>query len=150
MNGFVPMNTAYGLPNPYEQRYQQSQNSNPTTNMNFVVVENLQKAKEQIVPYGYTMWMRDSSQPYQYIKSVDSVGTPTFKVLKVEDVTDQMNQSNQTPISSNFVDIKDFNDLSIKVDNIQNTMSYLSSLIIPQPTMQKEDKKKVEKVGANA
>lgn len=109
---------------PYQERYlnmnlnqQQQQN----TNVNFLIVENMQKAKEQIVPYGYTMYMRDSSEPYQYIKSVDNVGTPTFRVLKFEDVTDKMNSLNGNANSgNNYVSSELFNNLVLKVQNLEN------------------------------
>ena len=113
------------------QQNQQQQSNQQQTNMNFVVVENMQRAKEQIVPYGYTVWMRDSSEPYQYIKSVDLTGTPSFKVLKVEDVTEQMvnGNNNQNKQTDQFVPIQDFNALNSKVEQLQNTVNYYSNML---------------------
>lgn len=123
------------------QRQNTPQVSNSSTNMNFVVVENMQKAKEQIVPYGYTMWMRDSSEPYQYIKSVDQVGTPSFRVLKVEDVTDKiLNTDYIQQQNVQYVNIEDFNNLNFKVEQLQNALLSIT---------EKKTKvtKSVEKVG---
>lgn len=156
--------------NPYQpkiDRYidlqQQTQTAHPSnTNMNFIVVENIQKAKEQIVPYGYTMWMRDSSEPYQYIKSVDQVGTPSFKVLRVEDVTNELlNNSIQTNTTNvEFVSLDNFNELSNKVNQLQDIVNQynnlLNQIIEKEQTIQKETKKtttkpisKIEKGGVD-
>lgn len=144
----MPINNNNNLMNmqqlsPYQDRYVNmslGQQQTNNTNMNFLVVENIQKAKEQIVPYGYTMWMRDSNEPYQYIKSVDNVGTPTFKVLKVQDVTeivDKPQQNNQ----SNYVPLDLFNSLSLKVEQLDASLNqYREELNKPKvgrPTKEK-------------
>lgn len=114
----------------YQQPQQQQQNTNQNTNMNFLVVQSMQEAKEKVIPYGCTIWMRDSSEPYQYVKSIDVTGSPTFKVLKVEDVTEQMlNDNGQFKETEKFVPIQDFNALNSKVDQLQNTVNYCSGVL---------------------
>ena len=138
------------------QRPQQQQNANQNTNMNFLVVQSMQEAKEKVIPYGCTVWMRDSSEPYQYVKSIDVTGSPTFKVLKVEDVTEQMlNDNGQFKETEKFVPIQDFNALNSKVDQLQNTVNYcsgvLNQVLTPQAqqnnTVIDVEPKEVKKIG---
>lgn len=131
---------------PYQERYlnmnlNQQQQQQQNTNVNFLIVENMQKAKEQIVPYGYTMYMRDSSEPYQYIKSVDNVGTPTFRVLKFEDVTDKLNAPQQNGNNIDYVSIDLFNNLVSKVQELDNNIKQYREEInrpkVGRPTKEK-------------
>lgn len=138
---------------PQQQQVQQQQNSgNP-----FIMVSNMKEAKEKILPYGTTVWMRDSSDPYLYVKGISMTGDPSFHVLKVEDVTDQMlNNNGQTQNNNQFVQIQDFNVLNQKVEQLQNSVNYYSDILnkAMTPTQQvvEEPKKvgrppKTEKVG---
>ena len=138
---------------PQQQQVQQQQNSgNP-----FIMVSNMKDAKEKILPYGTTVWMRDSSDPYLYVKGISLTGDPSFHVLKVEDVTDQMlNNNGQTQSNNQFVQIQDFNVLNQKVEQLQNSVNYYSDILnkVMTPTQQvvEEPKKvgrppKTEKVG---
>lgn len=138
-----------------QQQVQQQQNSNQP----FLTVSNMQEAKEKVLAYNSTIWMRDSSDPYLYVKSLDMTGTPSFKVLKVEDVTDQMlNNNGQNQNNAQFVQVQDFNVLNQKVEQLQNSVNYyndiLNKALAPTPTQQvvEEPKKvgrppKVEKEG---
>lgn len=138
---------------PQQPQVQQQQNSgNP-----FIMVSNMKEAKEKILPYGTTVWMRDSSDPYLYVKGISLTGDPSFHVLKVEDVTDQMlNNNGQTQSNNQFVQIQDFNVLNQKVEQLQNSVNYYSDILnkAMTPTQQvvEEPKKvgrppKTEKVG---
>lgn len=138
---------------PQQPQVQQQQNSgNP-----FIMVSNMKEAKEKILPYGTTVWMRDSSDPYLYVKGISMTGDPSFHVLKVEDVTDQMlNNNGQTQSNNQFVQIQDFNALNQKVEQLQNSVNYYSDILnkAMTPTQQvvEEPKKvgrpqKTEKVG---
>lgn len=140
---------------PQQQQVQQQQNSgNP-----FIMVSNMKEAKEKILPYGTTVWMRDSSDPYLYVKGISMTGDPSFHVLKVEDVTDQMlNNNGQIQSNNQFVQIQDFNALNQKVEQLQNSVNYyndiLNKALAPTQTQQvvEEPKKagrppKVEKEG---
>lgn len=138
---------------PQQPQVQQQQNSgNP-----FIMVSNMKEAKEKILPYGSTVWMRDSSDPYLYVKGISLTGDPSFHVLKVEDVTDQMlNNNGQTQSNNQFVQIQDFNILNQKVEQLQNSVNYYSDIlnkaITPTQQVVEEPKKvgrppKTEKVG---
>lgn len=163
MNNFIPYGTSnnMGIPqiDPYQDKVsrfnnlQQMQNITPqsksNTNMNFVVVENLQKAKEQVVPCGYTMWMRDSSEPYQYIKSVDSIGTPTFTILRVEDVTNRIlsNSIQQDLQSVQYVSIEQYNQLKDTVEQLKSTINSYSNIL--NKTMETSKNTEVKPVNTN-
>lgn len=157
MMNIPQMNMGTYQPNvgTYQQPQQPQQNTNQNTNMNFLVVQSMQEAKEKVIPYGCTVWMRDSSEPYQYVKSIDMTGSPTFKVLKVEDVTEQMlNNNGQNKQTEQFVPIQDFNILNNKVDQLQNTVNYYNNMLnqVLTPTQQNNtvidvEPKEVKKVG---
>lgn len=130
---------------------QQPQQTVSNTNVNWVVVENWQKAKEQIVPNNSTVWMRDSSEPLQYIKSVDGFGTPTFKILRVDDVTDAiLNNNGNTQTQQNFspegfVPVENFNELVNKfgalndtVGNLQQKINFYEQMFSQQLAPQKQ------------
>ena len=56
---------------PQQQQVQPQQNSgNP-----FITVSNMQEAKEKVLAFNSSIWMRDASEPYIYFKEVDFVGT---------------------------------------------------------------------------
>lgn len=118
---------------PMQQSQQPMMNN--TTNVNWVVVENWQKAKEQIVPNNSTVWMRDSSEPFIYVKIVDNLGTPNFKILKTEDVTDAILNNNgniqtqQNFQPEGFVPVENFNELVNKFGTLNDTVGSLQQKI---------------------
>lgn len=168
-NNYIPNN--FGInnnPNPMNmmnmgqlstyQQPQQPQNQQQQNNGTpFIMVSNMKEAKEKILPYGSTVWMRDASENYLYVKGISLTGDPSFHVLKVEDVTDQMlNNNGQTQNNNQFVQIQDFNLLNQKVEQLQNSVNYYSDILnkAMTPTQQvvEEPKKvgrpaKTEKVG---
>lgn len=129
---------------PQQPQVQQQQNSgNP-----FIMVSNMKEAKEKILPYGSTVWMRDSSDPYLYVKGISLTGDPSFHVLKVEDVTDQMlNNNGQTQNNNQFVQIQDFNALNQKVEQLQNSVNYYSDILNKAMTTTQQVVEEPKKVG---
>ena len=129
---------------PQQPQVQQQQNSgNP-----FIMVSNMKEAKEKINPYGSTVWMRDSSDPYLYVKGISLTGDPSFHVLKVEDVTDQMlNNNGQTQSNNQFVQIQDFNVLNQKVEQLQNSVNYYSDILNKAMTTTQQVVEEPKKVG---
>ena len=129
---------------PQQPQVQQQQNSgNP-----FIMVSNMKEAKEKILPYGSTVWMRDSSDPYLYVKGISLTGDPSFHVLKVEDVTDQMlNNNGQTQNNNQFVQIQDFNALNQKVEQLQNSVNYYSDILNKAMTTTQQAVEEPKKVG---
>lgn len=60
----------------------------PTQNVNWIQVSGIEGAKNQIVQPGQTAWMMDNNQPYFYVKSVDGVGSSTFRIFQFSEVHD--------------------------------------------------------------
>ena len=168
-NNYMPNN--FGMnnnPNPmnmmnmgqlstYQQPQQQQVPQQQNNGTPFIMVSNMKEAKEKILPYGSTIWMRDASENYLYVKGISLTGDPSFHVLKVKDVTDQMlNNNGQTQNNNQFVQIQDFNALNQKVEQLQNSVNYYSDIlnkaIAPTQQVVEEPKKvgrpqKTEKVG---
>lgn len=128
---------------PQPQNQQQQNSGNP-----FIMVSNMKEAKEKILPYGSTVWMRDSSDPYLYVKGISLTGDPSFHVLKVEDVTDQvLNNNGQTQNNNQFVQIQDFNVLNQKVEQLQNSVNYYSDILNKAMTPTQQVVEEPKKVG---
>lgn len=128
---------------PQPQNQQQQNSGNP-----FIMVSNMKEAKEKILPYGSTVWMRDSSDPYLYVKGISLTGDPSFHVLKVEDVTDQMlNNNGQTQNNNQFVQVQDFNALNQKVEQLQNSVNYYSDILNKAMTQTQQVVEEPKKVG---
>ena len=129
---------------PQQQQVPQQQNSGTP----FIMVSNMKEAKEKILPYGSTIWMRDSSDPYLYVKGISLTGDPSFHVLKVEDVTDQMlNNNGQNQSNNQFVQIQDFNALNQKVEQLQNSVNYYSDILNKAMTTTQQVVEEPKKVG---
>ena len=157
-NNLNPMNMMnMGQLSTYQQPQQQQVPQQQNNGTPFIMVSNMKEAKEKILPYGSTVWMRDASENYLYVKGISLTGDPSFHVLKVEDVTDQMlNNNGQTQNNNQFVQIQDFNALNQKVEQLQNSVNYYSDIlnkaIAPTQQVVEEPKKvgrpqKTEKVG---
>lgn len=126
-----------------QQQIQQQNTGNP-----FIMVSNMKEAKEKILPYGSTVWMRDSSDPYLYVKGISLTGDPSFHVLKVEDITDQMlNNNGQTQNNNQFVPIQDFNALNQKVEQLQNSVNYYNDILNKALTPTQQVVEEPKKVG---
>lgn len=106
----------------------------------FLIVSNIQEAKEKVLQYNSTIWMRDSSEPYLYVKSVDATGNPSFHAFRLEDVTSTISTNgNNIQQQVDYVSTKDFNELNTKVEQLQQNMSYYSS-VLQQIATQQQDK----------
>lgn len=91
VNNFLnPMNPYQMQPNYFNANYQPPQMPNYGTqaqarqsNVDWVYVNGLQGAREQIVQPGCTAWMMDNNDPLIYYKAVDQMGQPTFKAYRL-------------------------------------------------------------------
>ena len=159
-NNYMPNN--FGMnnnPNPmnimnmgqlstYQQPQQQQVPQQQNNSTPFIMVSNMKEAKEKILPYGSTVWMRDASENYLYVKGISLTGDPSFHVLKVEDVTDQMlNNNGQTQNNNQFVQIQDFNALNQKVEQLQNSVNYYSDILNKAMTTTQQVVEEPKKVG---
>nr|DAT58409.1 MAG TPA: hypothetical protein [Caudoviricetes sp.] len=83
------------------QNQQVQQPPAPTSNVNWIQVAGIEGARNQIVQPGHTAWMMDNNSPVFYVKSVDGMGSATFKVFQfVEIAPETLNPAqnqNNTP-----------------------------------------------------
>ncbi len=59
-----------------------------THNVNWIRVNGIEGAKNQIVQPNETVWMMDNNLPYIYAKAVDKFGTPDFHIYYTEEVSE--------------------------------------------------------------
>ena len=93
---------------------QQSQPQAPTTNVNWIQVAGIEGARNQIVQPGHTIWMMDNNSPVFFVKSVDGMGSTTFKVFHFTEILPEASnpvQNQQNTPSPDYVTRAEFNAL---------------------------------------
>lgn len=98
----------------YSSQNQQVQSPAPTSNVNWIQVAGIEGARNQIVQPGHTAWMMDNNSPVFYVKSVDGMGSATFKVFQFAEISPEalnpvQNQQNAT--NPDYVTRAEFNAL---------------------------------------
>lgn len=93
-NYLNPMNPYQMQPNYFNANYQPPQIQNygaqaRQSNVDWVYVNGLQGAREQIVQPGCTAWMMDNNEPMIYYKAVDQMGQPTLKAYRLTELEPQ-------------------------------------------------------------
>lgn len=86
----------------------------PTSNVNWIQVAGIEGARNQIVQPGHTAWMMDNNSPIFYVKSVDGMGSATFKMFQFMEIQPEAprtaeNQNNSA--NSDYVTRKEFDAL---------------------------------------
>ena len=95
MNRYINPMGAYPMqPNYFNANYQPPQMQNfgsqaRQSNVDWVYVNGLQGARDQIVQPGCTAWMMDNNEPLIYYKSVDQMGQPTLKAYRLTELEPQ-------------------------------------------------------------
>ena len=98
----------------YSGQNQQTQPPVPTSNVNWIQVAGIEGARNQIVQPGHTAWMMDNNSPVFYVKSVDGMGSATFKVFQFAEIAPEaLNpvQNQQNTPSTYYVTRAEFNAL---------------------------------------
>ncbi len=98
----------------YSGQNQQAQLPAPTSNVNWIQVAGIEGARNQIVQPGHTAWMMDNNSPVFYVKSVDGMGSATFKIFQFAEIAPEaLNpvQSQQNTASPDYVTRAEFNAL---------------------------------------
>ena len=108
-----------------EQQRQQYQPQTPAQNVNWIQVAGIEGAKNQIVQPGQTAWMMDNNSPMFYVKSVDGMGSATFRVFRFEEISPDCMASHPQQAQPDYVTRAEFEDLLRKLG---------------EPTLEKEDK----------
>lgn len=111
----------------------------PAQNVNWIQVSGIDGAKNQIVQPGQTAWMMDNNDPYFYVKSVDHVGSSTFRIFQFAEVQETVpEQTTQSQIDlSQYVQRGEFDALKAKLEEYTST----------QPKRQQKANKGVEDNG---
>lgn len=123
-----------------QQNTQTTQQSQPPSqNVNWIYVSGVDGAKNQIVQPGQTAWMMDNNDPYFYVKSVDGVGSSTFRIFQFAEVQEvQPEPSVQSQIDmSKYVQRGEFDALKAQLEEYTST----------QPKRQQKANKGVEDNG---
>ena len=105
----------------YSNQSQQVQPQAPTTNVNWIQVAGIEGARNQIVQPGHTAWMMDNNSPVFYVKSVDGMGSATFKVFQFAEIApESLNpvQNQQNTPSTDFVTRAEFNALLERLGDV--------------------------------
>lgn len=127
MNNYLnPMNPYQMQPNYFNANYQPPQMQNygaqaRQSNVDWVYVNGLQGAREQIVQPGCTAWMMDNNEPMIYYKAVDQMGQPTLKAYRLNELEPQSAvQSQPAPQMdmSMFATREDVAAIGAKVDKL--------------------------------
>lgn len=122
-----------------QQNAQPAQQQSSSQNVNWIYVSGVDGAKNQIVQPGHTAWMMDNNDPYFYVKSVDHVGSSTFRIFQFSEVQDVLSeQATQPPIDlSGYVQRDEFDALKAQLEEYTST----------QPKRQQKANKGVEDNG---
>lgn len=112
-----------------QQNTQAAQQQSPGQNVNWIYVSGVDGAKNQIVQPGQTAWMMDNNEPYFYVKSVDGVGSSTFRIFQFAEVQDVvLEQTAQPKIDlSQYVQRGEFDALKEQFDQFANVGKKVST-----------------------
>lgn len=93
---------------------QSQQMQAPTSNVNWIQVAGIEGARNQIVQPGHTAWMMDNNNPIFYVKSVDGMGSATFKAfqfMEIQPETPRMDENQNNSANGDYVTRKEFDAL---------------------------------------
>ena len=86
----------------------------PTSNVNWIQVAGIEGARNQIVQPGHTAWMMDNNNPIFYVKSVDGMGSATFKAFQFAEIQPEaprMAENQNNSVNTDYVTRKEFDAL---------------------------------------
>ena len=86
----------------------------PTSNVNWIQVAGIEGARNQIVQPGHTAWMMDNNSPIFYVKSVDGMGSATFKAfqfIEIQPEAPRMAENQNNSVNADYVTRKEFDAL---------------------------------------
>ena len=102
---------------------QNQQPQAPASNVNWIQVAGIEGARNQIVQPGHTAWMMDNNSPIFYVKSVDGMGSATFKIFQFMEIQPEAprtaeNQNNN--VNGDYVTRKEFDALLKRLGELPN------------------------------
>lgn len=97
----------------------------PSQNVNWIQVSGIDGAKNQIVQPGQTAWMMDNNSPYFYVKSVDGVGSSTFRIFQFSEIAETApEQATQPQIDpSQYVQRGEFDELKAQIEQLTTSQT---------------------------
>lgn len=106
-----------------QQNTQAAQQQSSGQNVNWIYVSGVDGAKNQIVQPGQTSWMMDNNEPYFYVKSVDGVGSSTFRIFQFAEVDDVAPEQPAQPQidMSQYVQRGEFDALKSQLEEYTST-----------------------------
>lgn len=122
-----------------QQGAQSTQQQSTGQNVNWIYVSGVDGAKNQIVQPGQTAWMMDNNDSYFYVKSVDDVGSSTFRIFQFAEVQEIVPEQTAQPQidMSQYVQRGEFDALKTQLEEYAST----------QPKRQQKANKGVEDNG---
>lgn len=117
-----PQISGWGQQNTQTAQPAQPQTQTQNQNVNWVYVSGVDGAKNQIVQPGQTAWMMDNNDPYFYVKSVDGVGSSTFRIFQFTEVQDVSGEQQVQPQidMSGYVQRDEFEQLKNRIEQFTN------------------------------
>lgn len=103
-----------------QQNTQTTQQQSSGQNVKWIYVSGIDGAKNQIVQPGQTAWMMDNNEPYFYVKSVDGVGSSTFRIFQFAEVADVAPEQPAQPQidPSQYVQRAEFDELKAQLEQL--------------------------------
>lgn len=102
---------------PPAPQYAPQEPQRPQSNVDWVQVAGYEAAKGQQVLPGCVCWMRDTSDPYIYAKSVDMMGTPKTEMFHIERV-----EPGAIPPKERSVSPEDFAALEKRLNAVEDVL----------------------------
>ena len=102
---------------------QSQQMQAPTSNVNWIQVAGIDGARNQIVQPGHTAWMMDNNNPIFYVKSVDGMGSATFKAFQFMEIHPEAHRAAENQNNSangDYVTRKEFDALLKRLGEFQD------------------------------
>lgn len=115
-------------------QYAPQEPQRPQSNVEWVQVAGYEAAKGQQVPPGCVCWMRDTSDPYIYAKSVDMMGTPKTEMFRIERV-----EPGALPPKERSVSPEDFAALEKRLNAVEDVLRAATAQPAPKRAARKAE-----------
>lgn len=119
---------------PPAPQYAPQEPPKPQSNVDWVQVAGYEAAKSQQVFPGCVCWMRDTSDPYIYAKSVDMMGTPKTEMFRIERV-----EPGALPQKERSVSPEDFAALEKRLNAVEDVLRAATAQPAPKRTTRKAE-----------
>lgn len=115
MGGYYTPGYGMGMQPSSLQQNAMQQGFAPKANVNWVYVNGVSGAREQIVQPGDTAWMMDNNEPVFYVKSVDQMGSATLKCFRFEEITGKAN----VPEAALYASAGEMSEMAARLERLE-------------------------------